>query len=395
MIADIHSIGHSLGRGPFSPSSDQAAVYRRLRLGILTPHNPYDRRAFSGTAFHAFDALSRRRDIDVELIGPYQPMGRIGQLLRRSPSRFEPHMLASDGSDFQGFDVVMGLVASALLDEAAMLTTLPMIHVTDATPGFLEEVYNRALPASAATREARVLRRCVTVYSSQMMAERAQSEFPQQAPAVQSVPFGVNFPDLPAGLVHKAPLDRLELLFVASDWDRKGGDLVLDAFAHLQAQGRAAHLTLVGDVPDDVATALKHRNDITITGFLDKNRPRHMIRLRTLFERAHVFMLPTRADCTPMVLGEAMIHGTPVLATDVGAIGEMVGASAGQTLPLSATGADWAACLTEMTADPAVYAMLTDGARERAETRLNWDRWASRMTALAAEMVDTRIKTAA
>ena len=42
------------------------------------------------------------------------------------------------------------------------------------------------------------------------------------------------------------------------------------------------------------------------------------------FHLADIFCLPTLGDCLPMVLSEAGAAGLPLIATDVGAIGEIV-----------------------------------------------------------------------
>jgi glycosyltransferase involved in cell wall biosynthesis len=81
----------------------------------------------------------------------------------------------------------------------------------------------------------------------------------------------------------------------------------LAAFDILRAEGRAVELTLVGDVPKDLAP----RPGLRIVGYIDKNRPREAARLDRLYAEAHVFLLPTRGDCTPMVMAEAGAHGTP------------------------------------------------------------------------------------
>lgn len=359
------------------------------RLGLLTPHNPHDRRAFSGTVFHAVRALAARTDLRLTVLGPHRPATALDRLLRRGSPRFEPAMLAPDGSDFAGLDAVLGLVASPLLDAAARLTDLPFVHVTDATPGFLREIYGRDLPEGAAACEARVLARSTAVYSSRIMADIAGAEFGAAAAGARALAFGVNFTTLPgdrsAGLPAKAPLDRLEVLFVGGDWDRKGGALALAAFERLRASGRDAHLTLVGGVPAPVRTALQGRSDISVAGFLDKNRPREQARLAALFARAHLFVLPTRADCTPMVVAEALAHGTPVLATDIGGTREMIGQGAGRTLPMEAGAADWARAIGEMGSAATAHAMMSDAAAERTVRQLNWDCWAAGIAAIAAE----------
>lgn len=382
----------------FRPASHliaDTALTRPLRLGVMSPHNPYDRRAFSGTVHHAVNALAARSDVELTILGPHRPLGRIDRLLRRQSPRFDPNMLAGDGRDFEGLDAVLGLVASPLLDRARRLTDLPLLHVTDATPGFLRTLYGRAVPDANIRREARVLAHCKTVYSSRVMANQAVAEFGPPAADAQALSFGVNFDTLPSGLPAKAPLNRVELLFVGGNWQRKGGALMLAAFDRLRARGQAAHLTLVGAVPSDVARRLKRRSDVTLTGFLDKNRPRHLAKLQRLFARAHLFVLPTRADCTPMVVAEALAHGTPVLASDVGGIPEMIGSGAGRILPLSATASTWARTIAEMTADQMVYDMMADAATERTATHLNWDHWAAGIVRTAVETALPRMARAA
>lgn len=366
-----------------------------LRIGVLTPHNPHDRRAFSGTVFNAVRALAARDDLALSVLGPHRKAGYLDRLLRRDARRFDPPGLISSPGLFDGLDLVLGIVATPLLDAAAAVTDLPFIHVTDATPGFLREVYGRAVPQTADAREARVLGRAVPVYSSRFMAKRAGAEFGPVAAHAQALPFGVNFDTLPDPLPEKPPLYRLELLFVGTDWTRKGGALALDAFDRLRAGGRDAHLTLVGHMPEAVKTAVSGRRDVTVAGFLDKNRPRDAARLSSLFGRAHLLVLPTRADCTPMVVAEALAHGTPVLATDIGGIGEMLGQGAGRVLPPEAAADDWAGALGEMGRDSVAYAFRSDAATERVATRLSWASWAEGIATIAVEAVVPGLSRAA
>jgi len=368
---------------------------RPLRLGILTPHNPHDRQSFSGTVHHAVTALAGRADIALRVLGPHRPPRRLDRVLRRASPQMTPGMLAGDGSDFAGLDAVLGLVATGLLGRAAALTDLPLVHVTDATPGFLRDVYGWDVPATAGAEEAALLARARAVYSSQAMADRAAEEFGAPAAGASALPFGVNFTEPPRLFPAVPRLDRLELLFVGGDWERKGGAIALAALDRLRAAGRDAHLTLVGGVPAGLAAALKGRRDVTVAGFLDKNRPREAAALADLYGRAHLFVLPTRADCTPMVVAEALAHHTPVLATDVGGIGEMLGAGAGRILPLDAGPADWAVAIDEMTADPAVHAMMADAAADRAAGPLNWTTWAEGIAAIVAEEVFGRMRARA
>lgn len=360
---------------PLPRSVFTAAMDRSLRVGFVTPHNPHDRKAFSGTVHHAVRALSAVRGLEVKVLGGHRPLPWHHRLSRRFTAQ-QPVSLC--WSDFVGVDVVVGLVATRLLLEASALTQAPLVHVTDATPSFLREVYGFTIPRAADAEEARVLaaaRRIV--YSSDYMAERAVSEFGRAfRDRVGAITFGTNCDDLPETLPEKPDLSPVRLLWVGSQWVRKGGEIALSAARTLHASGMDVHLTLVGDVPDTVRSG----PGIEVAGYLDKSRPKHAARLRELYAGAHVFVLPTRADCTPMVLAEAGAHGTPVLVTDTGGVGSLVieGVN-GRLLAPGASPADWATAIRMMTRNRARHAALCRASFEHARTRLTWDAWAQRM----------------
>jgi glycosyltransferase involved in cell wall biosynthesis len=46
--------------------------------------------------------------------------------------------------------------------------------------------------------------------------------------------------------------------------------------------------------------------------------------LRRIYAAADIFVLPSRADCFPQAVAEALAAGLPVIATDVGGVSEMV-----------------------------------------------------------------------
>jgi len=353
------------------------AMERPLRVGLLSQHNPFDRSAFSGTVHHAARALSAAGGIELKVLGGHRAIAWHHGLSRR----FRPlRPVAASPAELAGLDVVVGLVATDLLNGVAALTRVPLVHVTDATPAFLRDVYGWDVPAAASLAEARVLAAARRViYSSDYMAERAVAEFgPAIGSRVCAVPFGTNLDNLPLAMPHKPGPDPLRLLWVGSDWVRKGGEIAVAAFDILRAAGCDVHLTLVGDVPAHVAPGPR----LTVAGYLDKNRPRHAARLRALYAEAHLFLLPTRADCTPMVLAEAGAHGTPVLVTETGGVGSLVREGVnGRLLPSAATPTDWARAVRSMTSDRARHEALCRASFGHARARLSWDAWAGSVAA--------------
>ena len=358
------------------PSAQITPSGRPLVLGFLCPHNALDRRTFSGTPFHAAQALAARDDIRLRLIGNHRTPRRMDRLLGRRTSE-----ISFDSDDLEDLDAVIGLVATPLLDRLATLRPdLPFLHVTDATPQFLREAYGWSVPAEADALETRVAARSAgLVYSSRLLAGRAADDLGIPGLAAASLPFGVNFETLPEMPGTKPPLDRIELLFVGLDWARKGGDIAVATLEALRAAGRDARLTIVGRCPD---RHLDHPA-IRATGFLDKNRPRDAARLARLYAEAHLLLVPSRADCTPMVVAEAMAHGTPVLASDTGGIADLIGGQgAGRLLPPFTAPEVWAAAVTDLTGNADTYRFLSDAAFDRAAHHLSWKAWARGVTDL-------------
>lgn len=110
-----------------------------------------------------------------------------------------------------------------------------------------------------------------------------------------------------------APGGRLRLLFVGGDFKRKGGQQLLDAFQ--QGLSGFCELDIVTSEP-----TVSPGSFVRVHSGLTPNDPT----LRQLFARADLFLLPTQADASPFAIIEAMASGLPVIATRVGAIGEMV-----------------------------------------------------------------------
>lgn len=352
-----------------------------LQLGFLSPHNSFDRRAFSGTVFHAARALEARADVSLRVLGKYRPPHWSDRLRR------DYEINAIEALNVSGLDAVVGLVGSPLLDKLSVVhPDLPLFHVTDATPNFLTEVYGWQVPQNAQEIEQRVVRHATaTIYSSDVMAARASGDLATPALAPEVLPFGVNLEALPAICPRKPSFETLNLLFVGVDWVRKGGDIAVATLDALAARGQKAHLTVIGRCPEAAAA----RGDVSYLGYLNKNRPADLKKIIAAYTAAHLLMLPSRADCTPMVVGEALAHGTPVVATDTGGIGSLIGQGSGVLMPEYASPAAWADEIHALISTPDRYAFTSDTGFERANTRLSWSSWAQGITSL----IQTRLAT--
>lgn len=103
----------------------------------------------------------------------------------------------------------------------------------------------------------------------------------------------------------------LRVLFVGGDFVRKGGPQLLEATNALADRVRLTILT-ESDVPP--------RPRVNVVRGLTPASPG----LIAAFAQADVFCLPTLADCTPVVLAEAMAAALPIVTTDVGSNSSLV-----------------------------------------------------------------------
>lgn len=105
----------------------------------------------------------------------------------------------------------------------------------------------------------------------------------------------------------------VRILFVGGDFERKGGQDLLQAMARL---GPNVELDVVTgsavEVPPGVVCRV-HRG-------LSPQSPE----IVELYRDADIFVLPSRGDCFPQVVAEGLAAGLPVVASTVGAIPEIV-----------------------------------------------------------------------
>ena len=104
----------------------------------------------------------------------------------------------------------------------------------------------------------------------------------------------------------------------------KGHDVLLDAIGLLRPHHPEWRYLVVGRGPEDHSRRLLQQ--ALALGVADQIvwRP-HEPDLRPLYAAADVLCLPSRAEGFPNVVGEAMATGTPVVATAVGDVREIVG----------------------------------------------------------------------
>jgi len=105
-----------------------------------------------------------------------------------------------------------------------------------------------------------------------------------------------------------------------------------------------------------------------------------------------VLLHPSRSDALPTAVIEAMACSVPVVATDVGGIGELVeDGSTGTLVPPPPTAPSFAAALAPLLDDAGLRRRAGAAARARFEVEFTAERWARRMRAIYVSVLGDRL----
>ncbi len=147
------------------------------------------------------------------------------------------------------------------------------------------------------------------------------------------------------------------ILFVGGDFDRKGGPALLEAWRPL---AKLADLVLVTDTLIPPEPGLRVERGV---------RPGD--RLLTLYREADIFCLPTLGDCTPVVIGEAMAAGLPVITTSIGSNSESVSDGETGLLVRPGNAGDLTSALRRLLTQPSDRVSMGNTGRMHARERMD------------------------
>lgn len=217
----------------------------------------------------------------------------------------------------------------------------------------------------------------LAIYSSEWAADSAIKDYGADPDKIKVVPFGANLNEMEISLADikdilvKKDSKVCKILFLAVDWFRKGGDIVVDTVRYLNEEiGLPTELHIVGidDLPlNDLPPYIINH------GRISKSTKTGSDEIESLIRQSHFLFIPSRADCTPVVFSEAMSRGIPSVTTRTGGIPSIVNSTNGIILDQGALPEQYAKAIYEAYTDKAHYNELSLSAFNDFETRLNWN----------------------
>src|SRR5438094_232785 len=204
---------------------------------------------------------------------------------------------------------------------------------------------------------------------------------------IEVIPYTTSLPDT-AAVALPQPTHG-PVLFVGRLVERKGVAHLIDAVARL-GDDRPS-LEIIGDGPERAALEAR----VNALGIADRVVFRGQVtteELRRSYARAAVFVLPSVLDARGdteglgVVLLEAMNYGTPVVASRVGGIPDIVEDGVSGLLVPPGDADALAAAVRRLRDDPALARRLGEAGRRRLQEEFSWDvivtRWLDLYTGL-------------
>lgn len=161
----------------------------------------------------------------------------------------------------------------------------------------------------------------VIVYSFKLIGDYYSGMFKNKTTTV--IPMGVDLPVSASRKIVNKNKEKITFLSVGRLDEHKGVIYLLEAFAKLAEKFQSIQLYIVGDgiLKETLIAYVKNHGllrKVTFTGRVERAK------VSQWYKKADIFCLPSLIDTNPVVVMEAMSYGLPVIASDVGAVPEII-----------------------------------------------------------------------
>ena len=373
---------------------------KNITIGLITYNDPNDQKSWSGTYYHMLKEI-KTMGFKVEKFGPYKFnlitkygikflsviiylfhiivfQKRCNVLYSKSISLIYGKLLTKSIEKSKTIDILF--VPAFSPGVAFLKTNIPIVYYNDATVDLLIDYYpslsnySRLAQNNCIYIEQKAISNSdVHVFSSDWAMNNANLRFNAKNAFV--VKMGANIINDPIlDLNNKIYNQVINILFVGVDWHRKGGDLVVETMNKLIEKGFNVQLTVIGCIPP------VYYDYIKVIPSINKNIDQDKRLFDETLKKAHLFFLPTRAECFGLVFCEANAYGLPVIATKTGGVPSIIKDGVnGYLLSPSETSEEYYRVIKNLIVDTTKFRQMAINARLIYERELSWKVWGEKM----------------
>ncbi|MFZ2281600.1 MAG: glycosyltransferase family 4 protein [Prosthecobacter sp.] len=371
-------------------TAGRSAFYGLIGSGLVG-RDPFDRRSFSGISYYFFKECERQGLLlgaaGCELEGwrkwlllalSYHRQKALWRMRYYLDSRYRDQLtriLATKIPRGQPIGTLLQIGAmfdgGALLQKNAYCTSYHdgNIAMRLRSP-YGARGFDERRAAQALAYERKVAKKMDRVFvMGDYLAKSFEEDLGVEPHRIVNISHGANFDEIPTPDPQKNYAAQ-EVLFVAVEFERKGGRVLLPAFQRVRQQIPGAMLHVIGvrgDPPADL-----HLENVRWHGFKRKEVPEEAAVIQDLYRRCSVFVLPSFYEPFGISVSEAMLYGiAPIITGDWGVAEKVVPGVSG--LHVKAGDEDGlAAALHELLSDPAKAEAYGKAARQRGLDHFTW-----------------------
>lgn len=316
-----------------------------MRIAFVTTYDSEDIGHWSGLGYYMAKCLEQQGielirincSLQVPLV---QRLKRklIGWCFRKiyQPERdhaFLKKMAEEVNRQLAGHDYEL-IFAAGSLPVSFLQSPKPIVFFTDATYDGLTNLYigpgklwKQSLVQGNRAEANAISNASLVFYTSEWASRNAVTVYGADARKIRRFYFGPNLvnnigeKEMKNLIARRLIQTKKNFLFIGVDWCRKGAGIAIETISKLNEMGIPSTITIVGC---QLPKTRRLPSFVTHHPFISKNDVQGVQMLTDLYRNADFFLLPTQADCTPVVFSEAASFGLPVITTDVGGCSSVV-----------------------------------------------------------------------
>lgn len=366
-----------------------------MNIAYISRFKSIDIKNWSGSEYYIADAISNKSGNQLSAITgleekldfytrlKYQTHLRLNKKyhLNRSPYVLKQY---AKQAEYQLKQINADVVFSpGTMPIAYLECKQPKVFYTDATFASMINYYdwykglsNMTIKEGLKADKLAIENSALAIFSSDWAAQSAINDYDADPRKIKVVPLGANIDKEPEyeeikEAIYNRSTKVCKILFLGVDWERKGGDIVLQSVVKLNEIGLKTELHIVG--LDNLPEHIKQLPFVINHGFISKSSTDGVSRLENIIKLSHFLFLPSQAEAYGLVFCEAAAYGLPSISTQTGGITTIIKNNVnGITYPLSTDVDEYVKYIHDLFSDQDRYRNLALSSYNDFKIRLNW-----------------------